>query len=140
MAGVIQPPMLSWKDNSQKYILMPWRTVQMLFPGRIRRRLRSKLRSRVSPASSISTLKTSFSPADTLKTLNAHRWTIYDAQYLLFIAIGIFALCVVEHPPPVVRALIGVALLMSLLLPVTCQFFLPAIPIISWLVFFYTCQ
>ena len=51
-------------------------------------KLRSKLRARQSPASSIASVQTSFSPFITLRALRAHRWSIYDAQYLFLILIG----------------------------------------------------
>ena len=144
MAGVMEPGVSSWKDHPQKYfgkvqIMLPWKSIQLLFPHRVRRRLRSKLRSRVSPASSISSLKTSFSPFDTLKSLQAHRWTVYDGQYLILIVLGVFSLCIIESPGPLAKTLVALGLLGSLLFPVTCQFFLPFLPIACWLIFFYAC-
>ncbi|EER26235.1 Aureobasidin resistance protein Aur1 [Coccidioides posadasii str. Silveira] len=145
MAGVINTSMASWKDHPQKYlgkvsVMLPWRSLQLLFPHRVRRRLRSKLRSRVSPSSSIASLKTSFSPLDTLKSLQSHRWTVYDGQYLFLAILGIFCLSVIETPGPLIKTLISLVILISLILPVTCQFLLPALPIIGWLVFWYAMQ
>ncbi|KAI5292069.1 Aureobasidin resistance protein Aur1, partial [Ascosphaera atra] len=129
MAAAMSPTVASWKDSPK--VMLPWKTVQMFLPHRLRRKIRSKLRSRMSPTSSISTLKRSWSPSDTLKTLNSHRWTIWDAQYLFMAALGILSLCIIQSPGPLVRALIAVVVLSTLLFPVTCQFFLPALPIIS---------
>lgn len=140
MASVLKPSL--WKDHPQKYLInvhVPWRSIKILLPHRVRRKLRSKLRSRVSPASSsITALKTSFSPLDTLKSLQAHRWSVYDGQYLVIIAMGIFSLCVIGQPP-LLKTLISLAILTSLLLPVTAQVMLPALPMLTYLIFFYAC-
>ncbi|OJD25576.1 hypothetical protein ACJ73_03053 [Blastomyces percursus] len=145
MAGVMNPVVPSWKDSSQNYfgkvqIVIPWRSIQMLLPHRVRRKLRSKLRSRVSPSSSITSLNTSFSPLNTLKTLQAHRWSVYDGQYLVLLFVGIFSLCIIESPGPFAKTLVAFGLIMSLLFPISCQFFLPFLPIIAWLIYFYACQ
>lgn len=135
----------SWKDRTQNQfgklqIQVPWRSIQLLVPHRMRRKLRSKLRSRLSPTSSISSLQTSFSPVDTLRSLQSHRWTLYDFQYLLLLIVGIFSLSMIEVPGPLAKTAIFTLLLVSLLLPITRQFFLPFLPIAGWLVFFYACQ
>ena len=145
MAGVMGPAVSLWKDHPQRYlgkvpVILPWKSIKILFPHRVRRRLRSRLRSRVSPAaSSISSLNTSFSPLDTLKSLQAHQWTVYDGQYLLLICMGIFSLCVIESPGPLGKTLVSLLLLMSLILPVTSQVMLPALPMATYLIFFYAC-
>ena len=135
----------SWKDRTQDQlgklqIQVPWRSFQLLVPHRMRRKLQSKLRSRIAPASSISALQTSLSPADTLKSLQKHRWTLYDFQYLGLIILGIFSLSVISVPGPLTKTALATLLLISLLLPITRQFFLPFLPIAAWLVFFYSCQ
>ncbi|CEL07919.1 Putative Aureobasidin resistance protein Aur1 [Aspergillus calidoustus] len=135
----------TWKDRTQNQfgklqIQVPWRSIQLLVPHRMRRKIRSKLRSRVSPTSSISSLQTSLSPADTLRSLQSHRWTVYDFQYLLLLIVGIFSLTIIESPGPLAKTAIFTALLISLLLPMTRQFFLPFLPIAGWLLFFYACQ
>jgi len=135
----------SWKDRTQNQfgklqIQVPWRSFQLLVPHRMRRKLRSKLRSRLSPTSSISTLQTSFSPADTLRSLQAHRWTVYDFQYLLLLIVGIFSLTIIQSPGPLGKTAIATGLLCSLLMPITRQFFLPFLPVAGWLIFFYGCQ
>jgi hypothetical protein len=135
----------SWKDRTQNQfgklqIQVPWRSIQLLVPHRMRRKIRSKLRSRISPTSSISSLQTSFSPVDTLRSLQSHRWTLYDFQYLLLLIVGIFSLSVMESPGPLAKTAAFTLLLFSLLLPITRQFFLPFLPIAGWLIFFYACQ
>ena len=138
-------PLLSWKDQphgilSKTSIVVPWRSIQLLVPHRLRRKLRSKLRNRQSPASTITTLQTSFSPADTLRSLQSHRWTAYDGQYLILAILGIFSLCIIEQPGALVKTAVASLLLTSLVLPITRQFFLPFLPIAAWLIFFYACS
>lgn len=116
-----------------------WPSMPVFIPHRIRRKLRSRLRSRQSPASSITSLQTSFSPSDTLRSLRAHQWSYYDGQYILLALLGVFDLCVIEVPGPLARTSIAALITLSLLLPVTRQFFLPFLPIASWLVLFYAC-
>jgi hypothetical protein len=138
-------PLWSWKDQPQSVfaksnIQLPWPTLKLLVPHRLRRKLRSKLRNRQSPASSITTLQTSFSPADTLRSLQSHRWTVYDGQYLILAILGIFSLCIIESPGALVKTVVASLLLFSLVLPITRQFFLPFLPIAAWLIFFYACR
>jgi inositol phosphorylceramide synthase catalytic subunit len=104
------------------------------------RRLRSKLRARQSPASSIAAVETSFSPVVTLRKLSSHKWSVYDAQYLVLLALGIFALLISPAPGPLAKMAMVVALIAALIVPVTSQFFFPFLPILTWLVFFFSCR
>lgn len=125
---------------TQSKIPLSWPSLPILIPQRIRRKLRSKVRSRQSPSSSLASLQTSFSPAGTICSLRSHRWSCYDGQYLLLAILGIFSLCVIESPGPTVKTAVATLLFVSLILPVTRQFFLPFVPIATWLVFFYACR
>lgn len=117
-----------------------WRpSIPSLLPHRIRRKLRSKVRSRQSPASSLTSLETSISPADTLRALRVHRWSFYDGQYLILIILGIFSLCIIPSPGPIVKTGLSTIILVALILPITRQFLLPSISIWTWLTFFYAC-
>ncbi|KIX06791.1 uncharacterized protein Z518_04767 [Rhinocladiella mackenziei CBS 650.93] len=138
----MQPSLPSWKDTalSKKHIQIPWRSIQLLVPHRFRRKLRSKLRNRQSPASSITALQTSFSPVDTLRSLQSHRWTLYDGQWLFLAVVGIFSLSIIESPGPMVKTAVATLLLASLIFPITRQFFRPFMPIAAYLIFFYACR
>lgn len=118
-------------------ICLPWTSVPAIIPHRFRRRLWSKLRSRQSPASAISDIEWSISPADTLRSLRAHKWSFYDAHYLILIVLAVFCLSVIETPGALVKTGVATFLITTLLIPVTRQFFLPFLPIASWLVLFY---
>lgn len=122
-------------DNTTNLV---WPTI----PGfnRMRRKLGSRLRTGQSPTSNLAKLQTSYNPADTLRSLRAHRWSIYDAQYIFLVVLGIFCLCIIEEPGALVKTAIATLLIVSLLLPVTRQFTLPFLPIASYLVLFYSCR
>jgi len=109
-------------------------------PHRIRRKLWSRIRSRQSPAaSSLTSLETSLRPSDTLRDLRAHEWSWYDGQYIVLFLLWVFALCIITYPGFIVKTATVTLLLTSLTLPATRQFFLPFLPILTWLVFFYSC-
>jgi inositol phosphorylceramide synthase catalytic subunit len=120
----------------------PWPvSIPNPIPRRYRaRRLRSKLRARQSPASSITSVETSFSPSLTLRKLSLHKWTVYDAQYLLLLILGIFALLISPAPGPLAKMGMVILLIAVLIIPVTSQFFFPFLPILTWLVFFFSCR
>lgn len=114
-------------------------SIPSLIPHRMRRKLRSKVRSRQSPSSSFASIETSISPANTLQALRSHRWSFYDGQYVILVILGIFTLCIIPSPGPVVKTGASTLLLASLIIPATRQFFLPLLPVITWLSFFYAC-
>ncbi|KAL2072165.1 hypothetical protein VTL71DRAFT_11508 [Oculimacula yallundae] len=117
-----------------------WPTMLNPIPRRYRRKLRSKFRSAQSPASSIASIQTSFNPADSIKALRAHRWSYYDAKYLLMIIISIFSLSISQAPGPLVKTGASALLMLALLMPITRQFFLPVLPIFTWLLFFFNAR
>ena len=135
------PPRDRFKETSLKNKLpFSWpNSIPSLIPHRIRRKLRSKVRSRQSPSSSFASIETSISPANTLQALRAHRWSFYDGQYVILVILGIFTLCIIPSPGPVVKTGVSSLLLASLIIPATRQFFLPLLPVITWLSFFYAC-
>ena len=117
-----------------------WPSIPNPIPRRVRRRLRSKFRSSQSPASSIAHIQTSFDPSDTIRALRAHKWSVYDGQYLILIIIAIFSLSVSQAPGPLLKTGAASALILALLMPITRQFFLPALPIFTWLLFFFNAR
>lgn len=136
------------EDSTQRFftrakIPLSWPSIPAIVPHRLRRKFRStrsKIRSRQSPTSHITSLQTSFNPANTLKSLRTHHWSYYDAQYLFLAVVGMFSLCIIQSPGPLVKFMVATLLMTSLVLPITRQFFLPFLPIAAWLVFFYGCQ
>ncbi|KAI5806127.1 hypothetical protein EDC01DRAFT_609684 [Geopyxis carbonaria] len=125
-------------DLSPQQSFMGWPSITGF--NRMRRRIGSRMRSGQSPGSNLAKLQTSFNPADTIRSLRAHRWSIWDAQYLVLIILGIFSLSVIEEPGALFKTAVATLLMISLLMPITRQFFLPFLPIASWLVLYYGCR
>lgn len=118
-------------------------SIPTFIPHRVRRKWRatkSRIRSRQSPTTSISSLETSFSPADTLRSLRTHHWSFYDGQYLILAIVAIFALSVMETPGPFAKTSVAALLMLGLVLPITRQFLLPFLPALTWLLLFYSCK
>jgi len=139
LAGILQEPN---KMLSQSKI-PGLSALPSFIPHRVRRKwraTRSRIRSRQSPTSSISSLETSFSPADTLRSLRTHPWSIYDGQYLILAIVAIFSLCVSEAPGPFAKTFDATMLMGGLMMPITRQFLLPFLPALTWLFLFSSCK
>lgn len=117
-----------------------WPSILNPIPRRYRRRLRSKLRSSQSPASSIASIETSFNPKDTLRALRHHKWSVYDGHYLILIIVAVFSLSISQAPGPLTKTFAATMLMISLLIPITRQFFLPFLPTATWLLFFFNAR
>ncbi|KAI6245503.1 Inositol phosphorylceramide synthase catalytic subunit aur1 [Erysiphe necator] len=133
------------KDTSrQSYVkakmLFSWLSFLNPIPRRYRRRLRSKFRSSISPTTNIAAVETSFNPRDTVRALRAHKWSAYDAKYLILIVITVFCLSVSRAPGPILKTGAASLLIAVLLIPVTRQFFLPVLPILTWVLFFFNAR
>lgn len=137
-----------FKDASSRMPYSPslpsaFPNLRIFVPHKVRRKWRAtkgRLRVGQSPASNVFALHTSFSPSDTIKALHKHQWSLYDFQYFGLAILGIFCLSIMQEPSPFVKTLIASALITSLILPITSQFFLPFLPIIAWLTFWYSCK
>ncbi len=117
-----------------------WPSIPNPIPRKFRRRLRSKFRSAQSPASSIARIETSFNPADSIRALRTHKWSYHDGQYLILIILAIFSMSISQAPGPLVKTGAASLLILALLMPITRQFFLPVLPILTWLVFFFNAR
>jgi len=140
---------LAFLDNSQAADMISRTKVPGLsalpsfIPHRVRRKWRatkSRIHSRQSATSSISSLETSLSFSDTLKSLRTHSWSIYDAQYLFLAIVAIFSLSVSEAPGPFAKTFVAGLLMTGLCLPITRQFLLPLLPTLTWLFLFSSCK
>lgn len=134
-------------DSTQRFFSTPKLpggiSLPTIIPHRLRRKFRStktRLRANQPTTASITRLETSLNPADTLRSLKKHQWSVWDAQYIFLAILGIFSLCVIESPGPFAKTFVATLLILSLLIPLTRQFFLPFLPIAGWLVFFYACK
>jgi hypothetical protein len=101
-----------------------------------RRRARSKSKTTHPGAEDITSLRTSFSFWDGLRDLQRHKWRATDVQYVFLAGLALFSLWIAP-PAPALKffALVGASWIF--LMPATRQFFLPAVTIWVWLVYFF---
>ncbi len=90
--------------------------------------------------STLPDLETSLDVRVTIKKLKAHRYTVFDLQYVIMGCSFLFGISIIRNPPLVIRLILVVLLLGSVLTPITSQFFWPAMPIFLWLILFYSSQ
>ena len=88
----------------------------------------------------LSRLESSLAIGLTMKRLARHRWRAGDGQYILLLVMAIGCFILIQSPGFIVKSLVAGLLGLALLLPITSQFFLPALPIFSWLVLFLSCR
>ncbi|KID62488.1 aureobasidin resistance protein Aur1, partial [Metarhizium hybridum] len=101
-----------------------------------RRRTRSKSKTMHPGAEDITALRTSFNLWDGLRDLQRHRWRASDLQYIFLIGLTLFSLWIAP-PAPALKFFALVAVSWIFLMPATRQFFLPAVTIWVWLVYFF---
>ena len=114
-----------------------------LIPHRLRRKWRAtriRIRTSAASTSAISTLQTSFDPADTVRLLRQHQWTLYDLQYLLLGVVSLLCLSLTTGPGFLLKTLGAAGLLSITLIPITRQFFFPCLPLFGWLILFFNCK
>lgn len=84
----------------------------------------------------VTKLKTSFDVRSSLKALRTRRWTLWDLQHLVCFGYIVFSLAILPSAPLVkMGALVVLGVL--LLMPITQQFFLPSLPIWTYLLYFF---
>jgi inositol phosphorylceramide synthase catalytic subunit len=102
------------------------------------RRLRLRQKSKSATTSdSITRLNTSFNVLDSLTELRRRRWRLSDLQYVVVFAYIVFSLSILP-PAPLVKTGVMVVLGLILLMPITQQFFLPSLPIWTYLLYFFS--
>jgi inositol phosphorylceramide synthase catalytic subunit len=82
----------------------------------------------------------SLNPRDTLRRLQNHSFAICDLVYLIHILNSAFWLAIMRVPGFPIKLFIPVLHIALLLVPLTSQFFLPALPITTYLITFYSSQ
>lgn len=101
-----------------------------------RRRSRQKQRESYSGTSDVTALQTSFNVLDSVRAIRRHRWSISDIQYVALAGFLIFSLAITP-PAPVIKTLVIIGTLLVLFMPITRQFFLPSLPIWTYLTYFF---
>ncbi|GAB1317559.1 Phosphatidylinositol:ceramide phosphoinositol transferase (IPC synthase) [Madurella fahalii] len=115
-----------------------------IIPHKIRspaRRLRLRLRAQGSKGqhqpADVTRLQTSFDAWGSLKALRTRRWSLWDLQHLVTFGYIVFSLTILPSAP-LVKTGVLVVLGALLLMPVTRQFFLPSLPIWTYLLYFFS--
>ena len=133
--------------------LASWNPIPRKYrPGKTRRKQKPRLSVSAPPSryvtapqaisgkgqsNSVAALQRSFNPADGLRALRRHRWNIWDIQHLITVCFVIFSFIIAPIPIVVDIAIVaGYSLLV--LMPATRQFFLPSLPIWTYLFYFFS--
>lgn len=108
-------------------------------PSRKSRMRLQKIKSNSGPqaADDVTRLQTSFNVLESITALRSRRWRIYDLQYLVLFGYIIFSLSILP-PAPLIKTGALVALSVLLLMPITSQFFVPSLPIWTYLLYFFS--
>ncbi|CAG7854887.1 Inositol phosphorylceramide synthase catalytic subunit aur1 Short=IPC synthase catalytic subunit aur1; AltName: Full=Aureobasidin A resistance protein homolog; AltName: Full=Phosphatidylinositol:ceramide phosphoinositol transferase [Serendipita indica DSM 11827] len=86
----------------------------------------------------VSRLDFSLSPTVTIAKLRAHEFTRGDVVYLFHAAGALFWLYIMEKPPFPIKLVIPALFTLGMLVPLTSQFLLPAIPVLAWVLTYYS--
>jgi hypothetical protein len=108
-------------------------------PSRKTRMRLQKIKSNpgVPATDDITRLQTSFNVLENVAALRRRRWRIYDLQHLVVFGVILFSLFILPSAPLIkTGALVVLGLL--LLMPITGQFFLPSLPIWTYLLYFFS--
>ncbi|KAL5612055.1 hypothetical protein BROUX41_000388 [Berkeleyomyces rouxiae] len=102
----------------------------------IRGRSRQKSNVALPNPNDVTHLQTSFNVSDSIRALQRHRWTPLDLQYLFLAALIMFCMYITPSAPLLkLVCMIGASIIF--LMPVTRQFFWPALPVWSYLLYFF---
>ncbi|KAF7966337.1 hypothetical protein HWV62_20286 [Athelia sp. TMB] len=85
-------------------------------------------------------LDKSFSPSDTIAKLRQHTFQLSDLSYAAQLINALFWLYIMKAPGFPLKLGIPIIYTIALLVPFTSQFFIPATPVFSWLITFYSSQ
>lgn len=105
------------------------------------RKLRLRLRPRAGSkgqddSDDVTRLQTSFDAWGTLRALRTRKWSLWDLQHMVTFAYILFSLAILPSAP-LLKTGVLVVLGVLLLMPITQQFFLPSLPIWTYLLYFF---
>ncbi|KAK0539941.1 Phosphatidylinositol:ceramide phosphoinositol transferase (IPC synthase) [Tilletia horrida] len=108
--------------------------------AKLRRRCPSSIAYILSRILTASTrLETSHSPSINLRRLRAYHFSRGEKiKYAILLSFALFSLWIMRVPGFPLKLAIPLLYAGLLLMPITSQFFLPAAPILCWLLFFYS--
>lgn len=104
---------------------------------RTRRQRARRSRRATDEEDDVTRLKSSFNVLDTARLLRTRQWKLLDLQYLTLAGFIVFCLFITPSAPLIkTGALVIYSIL--LLMPITQQFFLPSLPIWTYLLYFFS--
>lgn len=83
-------------------------------------------------------LDKSLSPAVTLKRIRNHKFTASDSIYAFHIIHAMFWIAIMKAPEFPLKLGIPILWTIALLIPFTSQFFVPATPVLAWVICYFT--
>ncbi|KAH9475186.1 Inositol phosphorylceramide synthase catalytic subunit aur1 [Psilocybe cubensis] len=86
----------------------------------------------------VARLDKSLNPAVTLNRLRAHNFTRWDSLYIFHFANATFWITLMQDPAYPKKLAIPILYAIALLIPFTSQFFVPATPVFSWILSWYS--
>jgi len=92
------------------------------------------------PSNTLPRLETSWDIRLTFRRLRTRKWTKGDIQYAFMIPVLVFCFCICDSPPFIGRLGLAIALGLACTIPVLSQFWLPFMPIGTWLFLFYSAR
>lgn len=92
------------------------------------------------PGSTLTRLETSWDLRKTFKHVRTRTYSKGDLQYLIMFVILLFCFIIARDPPPLARLALAVLLFLGVTIPIMKQFWLPFMPIGTWLILFYCCR
>lgn len=84
-------------------------------------------------------LETSWDIRKTIHKVRKHKWQKYDLLHVFEFAVLVFCFSIMTAPV-FARILAMSVLLLAISIPITAQFFFPALPILAWVILFFSCR
>ncbi|OCB87617.1 PAP2-domain-containing protein [Sanghuangporus baumii] len=85
----------------------------------------------------VNRLDKSLDPRDTIAKLQRYKFTFSDSIYIFHAALAIFWVCLWPLVLPL-KILVPLLFVLALLVPLTSQLLVPAIPVLSWVIAFFS--
>lgn len=104
------------------------------------KRIKARFLADATPGNNLNKLETSFDIRKTFRKVKNHRWQKSDILHVIEFLSLVFCFSLIKNPPLLGKIVIGTLLFLAVTIPITSQFFFPALPILCWLILFYTCQ
>jgi hypothetical protein len=104
---------------------------------KLRMRQRARSAAEAKGQDDVTRLNTSFNVLETLRHLRRRQWKLLDLQHVIIAGFLVFCMFITPSAPLIKMGAV-VAYSMLLLMPITQQFFLPSLPIWTYLIYFFS--